>query len=79
MTLPVPEWARDAVAHLPVSLNLHLAAKSLGVSKATIVRAEARGEVHLLRTRGRGGRRLVLRDELARLLAAWGSAPMRGA
>lgn len=76
----LPQWAREAVAHLPVSITLDTAAKAVGVSKHTLKRAEDRGELRVLRTAGRGGRCLVLRDELAKLLAMW-STPVaaRGA
>jgi excisionase family DNA binding protein len=60
---------------LPVSVNFDRAAELVGVSKDTLERAEQRGELRVLRTApgGRGGRRLVTRDELAALLARWGS------
>lgn len=78
----VPQWALDAVAHLPVSIPIKAtkrdaekgvtsAERETGRSASTFVRAEARGECMLLRTSGRGGRRMITRHELARLLAAW--------
>lgn len=79
MSSQIPQQFRDAVAHLPVSVTIYQGAEALGVSPSTIVRAEARGEIRIMRTRGRGGRRLVLRDELARLLATWATPVARGA
>ena len=77
MVQAVPQWAKDAVRDLPISVPLVRAAELLGVSKLTLQRAEKRGEIRLLRTCGEGGRRLVMRDEIARLLATW-STPVAG-
>lgn len=61
---------RDQLAHLPLMLSLQQAAEVSGLSKATLRRRIASGELRKLKSREcRGGRLRILRDDLARLLA----------
>ena len=73
VTTTIPTWASESVAHLPACVGYEVAAKETGLSIVTLRRYAAQGRLHVMKTApgsGGGGRVLIARVELARLLAS---------